>query len=328
MKKSIKSISFIVLSLLLSVSVAHAQSVVEQINSYGTFDKWCSRTVPESGIIGGAEKTLYEFYGDYQSESYGSEPFVAPEGYLWRTNNVVAKIVGIVKTNVTVFPEPRGAGFCARIETHMETVKAIGIINLDVCCQGALVIGTLPEPIRDTKSPMAKVFYGVPCTARPEALVFDWKAEVGHKKVIATGLSRVKYSDDKDYPIAIVILQKRWEDEDGNVHAERVGTAVHTFRENRSTWINDYEMKIHYGDISGEPFFESSMALNNDEETAFHTLNSKGKNVMVQEEGWADADETPNHIIINFLSSSGEAFSGGVGNTLWVDNVRLVMPEE
>ena len=55
-----------------------------------------------------------------------------------------------------------------------------------------------------------------------------------------------------------------------------------------------------------------------------YALNSKGKNVPISEEGWADADETPTHIIIKFDSSHGEPFVGSPGNTFWIDNVRLV----
>ena len=65
---------------------------------------------------------------------------------MWRTNNVLAIVAGVVKTNNTIFPEKRGDGWCARIETHIEEVKALGIVNMDVTCQGALLVGVLPEP--------------------------------------------------------------------------------------------------------------------------------------------------------------------------------------
>ena len=51
----------------------------------------------------------------------------------------------------------------------------------------------------------------------------------------------------------------------------------------------------------------------------------QGKNVKIVEEGWANENETPNVLIIRFLASCGEAFYGGVGNTLWIDNVKLIM---
>ena len=50
-----------------------------------------------------------------------------------------------------------------------------------------------------------------------------------------------------------------------------------------------------------------------------------GENVIIQEDGWAAADEEPTHMIIIIISSCGNAFYGGVGNTLWVDNVKVVM---
>ena len=44
----------------------------------------------------------------------------------------VAIVAGIVKTNNTVYPEKRGDGYCARIETHIEKVKALGFaVKLD-----------------------------------------------------------------------------------------------------------------------------------------------------------------------------------------------------
>ena len=67
------------------------------------------------------------------------------------------------------------------------------------------------------------------------------------------------------------------------------------------------------------------MGLRADGPNAYHALNSKGENVVVEEEGWASPDETPNHMMIHFISSCGEAFNGGVGNTLWIDNVHLEM---
>jgi hypothetical protein len=255
----------------------------------------------------------------------GKQPFVAPEGYLWRTNNVLAVVAGIVKTNNTVYPEKRGDGYCARIETHVENVKALGVVNMDVTCQGALLVGSLPEPIRDTKSPMSKVFYGLPFNGRPRALQLDYKADVGNETIRGTGFSKLKPMGYPDYAQIVVILQKRWEDADGNVHALRVGTGIERITRDVPEWVNGHKVIVHYGDITAEPYFKEYMGLNNDPETAFHALNSRGENVVVSEDGWADADAEPNHMIIHFISSCGKAFYGGVGNTLWVDNVSVLM---
>ena len=147
------------------------EDVVKLINKYGKFDSWCRREVKESGLIGGNTEHLYEFYGDTtEIHQTGKTPFSAPEGYLWRTNNVLAIVAGIVKTNNTVYPEKRGEGYCVRLETHLEEVKVLGMINMDVTCQGAIMIGQLPEPITTTKDPMSKVLYGVPFTQCPKAV--------------------------------------------------------------------------------------------------------------------------------------------------------------
>jgi hypothetical protein len=204
-------------------------------------------------------------------------------------------------------------------------VNAVGIINMSVTCQGAMLIGKLPEPITGTKDPLSRVLYGVPFTGRPKALRMDIKADVGHEVVRGTGFSPLKKMGYPDYPEIIVILQKRWEEPDGSVHALRVGTAIQRIEENIPTWINDYEMKIEYGDITKKPFYKDYMGLKNNPTTAYHALNSKGKNVIIKEDGWAAPDTVPTHMIILFLTSCGEAFYGGVGNTLWIDNVEVVM---
>ena len=304
----------------------HAQQwVVDAINSYGTFDTWSKREVKESSLIGGATKHLYEFYGNKETTFTGKTPYTAPEGYLWRTNNVLAVVAGVVKTNNTVFPEKRGDGYCARIETHIEEVKALGVINMDVTCQGALLVGALPEPITTTKDPMAKVLYGVPFTGRPKSVVMDIKADVGHEVIRGTGFSKLKPMGYGDAAEITVLLQKRWEDEEGQVHALRVGTAIWRIFEDIPDWDNGHELKIGYGDIRGESYYKDYMGLKTDPESAYHAINSYGRNVIIQEDGWADPDTEPTHMIIVIISSCGNAFYGGVGNTLWVDNVRVVM---
>lgn len=55
-----------------------------------------------------------------------------------------------------------------------------------------------------------------------------------------------------------------------------------------------------------------------------YVRNSKGKSVVLKEVGWADAGEQPTHLIVQFSSSNGGAFIGSPGNTIWIDNVRLV----
>jgi hypothetical protein len=308
-----------------AANVDAQQSVVDAINKYGTFDSWSMRQIKESGIIGGEMATLYEFYGNQDVTFTGKTPFSAPDGYIWRTNNVLAIVAGVVKTNNTVYPEQRGNGYCARIETHIEEVKALGVINMDVTCQGAMLVGALPEPITTTKDPMAKVLYGVPFTGCPRAIAMDIKADVGHEVIRGTGFSKLKPMGYPDSAEITVMLQKRWEDENGVVHALRVGTAIWRISEDIPEWRNGYQLKINYGDITGEPWYRDYMGLKTDPETAYHTINSKGENVIVEEDGWAEPGTQPTHMMIHILSSCGKAFYGGVGNVVWLDNVQVVM---
>ena len=53
-------------------------------------------------------------------------------------------------------------------------------------------------------------------------------------------------------------------------------------------------------------------------------MNSKGKIVPIQEDGWSEPDETPTHAILMLTSGCYNAFFGHDGNVMWVDNVKLV----
>lgn len=324
--RSLKSLGLAAFTFCLAAFTSSAQQdVVQAINSYGTFDKWCTREVKESAVLGGQNKKLYEFYGNFGNTVNGTTPFKAPNGYLWRTNNVLAVVAGITKTNNTVFPEKRGNGYCARIETHVEEVKVLGLLNMDVVCQGAIMIGKLPEPITTTKDPMSKVLYGIPFTGRPKAVQFDYKADVGNEVYRGTGFSPLKAQGYKDYAEVTFILQKRWEDAEGNIHAQRVATGIKRITQDATEWVNGYQVELHYGDITGQSFYKDYMGLKTDPETAYRAVNSKGKTVIIQEEGWAPAGTQPTHMLLHFITSCGKAFYGGVGNTLWLDNVKIIM---
>ena len=305
---------------------AQDETTVKLINEYGKFDSWCVREIKESSLIGGQVEHLYEFYGNPgEIHKTDKTPFEAPAGYLWRTNNVLAIVAGVVKTNNTVYPEKRGEGYCARIETHIEEVKVLGLLNMDVTCQGALMVGVLPEPITTTKDPMSKVLYGFPFTSCPKSVRMDIKADVCHEVIRGTGFSKLKPMGYEDHAEVTIMLQKRWEDEEGNVHALRVGTGIERIKKDIPDWINAREFPIRYGDITSEPFYEEYMGLKTNPVTAYHALNSKGENVIIQEDGWAPVGTKPTHMILHVISSCGEAFYGGVGNTVWVDNVEIVM---
>ena len=322
----VKEIFFFVAFVIISFNASAQADIVKKINEYGKFDAWCQREIKESSLIGGNTEYLYEFYGNpTDTLKTGKEPYSGPADYLWRTNNVLAIVAGVVKTNNTVYPEKRGEGYCARIETHIEEVKVLGLVNMDVTCQGAILIGELPEPITTTKDPMSKVLYGIPFNACPRAIRMDYKADVCHEVIRGTGFSKLKPMGYEDHAEITVMLQKRWEDEDGNVHALRVGTAIERIEKDIPEWENGHELVIGYGDITSEPYYKEYMGLKTDPETAYHAINSKGKNVIILEDGWAPVGTEPTHMMIHVISSCGAAFYGGVGNTVWIDNVEVVM---
>lgn len=288
---------------------------------YGDFDSWIVRNIKESAVIGGNMRTLYEV-GPSQTID-GAKPYKNLGGSPWATSNVLAKVSGITKTNTTVVREKRGTGYCAKLETVLQKVKVLGIINIKVLCAGSLYFGETHEPITGTSNPQSKINSGAPFTKRPKALVFDYKIALsGDANRIYESMSHRREVKGMDMPDVICALQKRWEDADGNIHAKRVGTMVHRFNKATADWVNGARFEIHYGDITGENFYKPYMGLISGDDTRY-AINSKGKNVKVLEEGWADAGDTPTHIIMQFNSSYGGAYVGSIGTTLWIDNVKF-----
>ena len=171
---------------------------------------------------------------------------------------------------------------------------------------------------------MSKMSMGVPFTKKPKAVKFDYKFNTpGGERIRETGFSKRQKVAGKDMGQVTCLLQKRWEDADGKIHALRIGTMRQRFSQN-CDWKEGQSFTIHYGDITRESFYQESMGLMSGGSDSFYALNSKGKNVPIQEDGWAGPDETPTHIILKFDSSHGGAYVGTIGNTLWVDNVKLV----
>ena len=67
---------------------------------------------------------------------------------------------------------------------------------------------------------------GIPFSKRPTALRFDYKVRIADapQRIRATGFSRTGKVAGKDHAAVVCLLQKRWEDAEGNVYAKRVGT--------------------------------------------------------------------------------------------------------
>lgn len=297
----------------------HAQEKVVPIK-FGNMDEWITRKIHESGIIGGATKLVCAVGPTQTIEK--NEAYRNLGGSPWATSNVWAKVAGIHKTNVSVFPEKRGSGYCARLETRYESVKVFGLVDIEVIAAGSLFTGSVHEPISGTKNPMKMLNMGIPFTDKPKALRFDYKIKMSGEKdrVRSTGFSKKTKVKGTDYPAVILLLQKRWE-EKGNIYAVRVGTMV--LRYDKSTgWINAATYPIHYGNITKEPFYVEEWMKIQDQER--YATNSKGKSVPVKEVGWGTANDVPTHMVLQFTSSHGGAYIGSPGNAMWVDNIELV----
>lgn len=301
----------------LSAQEPHAEAI-----PFGDMDQWIDRQIEESGIIGGAVKHVYAIGPtDTLTEN---KAYRNMGGSPWASSNVMARVAGITKTNTSVFPEKRGDGFCARMDTRMESVKVFGLVDITVLAAGSIFLGEMEEPIRTTKNPMKTMDCGIPFTRKPVAIRFDYKVKMSdrEKRIRATGFSRIKDVEGKDFPEVNLFLQKRWEDEKGNIYAKRVGTMVVRYYDTTDDWHNGATYSIMYGDITGDPAYKPHMMRLQVQER--YAKNSKGEMVPVTEVEWGTEEDVPTHLLLQFTSSHGGAYVGSPGNSLWIDNVELV----
>lgn len=140
-------------------------------------------------------------------------------------------------------------------------------------------------------------------------------------RIKLSGFSKRSEVNGIDMPLVNLFLQKRWEDKDGNIYAKRIGTLVIRMDKN-TDWVNDASFTILYGDITKRSDYKEYMGFQLGE-SARYSLNSKGKNVPIQEIGWGTEDDEVTHMILEFCSSHGGSYIGSPGNTFWVDNIRL-----
>ena len=313
-----------VIAMLLTASilnVAHAKDL-EEI-PYGGFNSWVIREIKESSIIGGKTKTLYEIGPDETIS--GDKPYSNRGGSPWATSNVMAKVAGITKCSNAVYRDNRSStDGCVKMTTILEGVKALGIINMKVLVSGSIFLGEMLEPISSTKNPYSKMNMGIPFSKRPTYLVYDYKVDVpkNNKKIYSSGFGSQKKLDTGDNAEVFIILQRRWEDEEGNLHAMRVGTGRQRYNTSTIGWITGHRLEVWYGDITNHYGYQPYMDLI-PKERSYYARNSKGKMVPVVEEGWDDKNATPTHLLIMASSGCGTAYTGTIGMTLWLDNVKL-----
>ena len=288
---------------------------------YGNMDHWVVRNIKESAIIGGNQKTIYAVGPNMTIN--GNTPYTNKGGSPWGSSNVLAHVSGIYKTNNSVYRDKHEGGYCAKLVTHIEKVKVLGLINIKVLAAGSLFLGDVREPITSTKDGPKAINWGIPFTARPKVVRFDYKTympNVAHR-IKQTGFSSASTVAGRDYAIAVLYLQKRHEDAQGNITAKRVGTMVVKYGKSTNGWVENATYTIHYGDIRHMAGYDAAtMGLRSTD----YARNSKGKRVPVKEVGWASAGDTPSHLILQFSSSHGGAYIGTPGNTLWIDNVAMV----
>lgn len=315
MKKSIFAI------LIFSAISFTTQALRLEPIKYGDMEKWVTRNITESKIIGGNGKTLYEIAPT--ATINGNKAYSNQGGSPWANSNAYAKVCGVVKGSTTVSPAKRGGSTVAKCEAKMEEVKALGIVNMDVMVAGSIFLGQLFEPVTSTKGAFSKMEMGIPYTKRPKALVYDYEIVMPKEntRTKSTGFSKQKTLQGRDNAEVYVLLQRRWEDKDGNIYAKRVGTGRERY--NKSIpWTKQHQLPIHYGDITKEAFYKPWMGLL-DGDKAYYARNSKGKLVPVHEVGWDDPNATPTHVLMMASASCGEPFIGTEGLTLYIDNIAF-----
>ena len=291
---------------------------------FGDFEHWTVRHVKESAILGGDVKTLYVVGPDETIEENRVYDYSRT---IWASSNAYARVSGITKTSVTVEPENGPTGKCARLETRFASCRVAGLVDIKVLATGALYWGKMLEPVTGVKNPYAFMDWGIPFTKRPSALVLDGKAELPNTGVLVRGTTFTHKEFPGDDPCQIMlILQQRWEDAEGNVHALRVGTAFRRIARSTDGWVRNLRVPVTYGDASRQSGYRDYMGLLQGSR-ALYTVNSRGQRKPILEEGWAEPDAPVTHAVLQIRAGSRGAFVGALGNTLWVDNVRLEYPQ-
>lgn len=317
---NIKLQSWLLVLALLPAATKAQNEKVEAL-PLGHMDQWLKREVKESFVIGGKTQYLYEITGSKEKLPINT-PY-QNKNSPWATSSVLATVSGITKGSVTVFPEIRDKGYAARLETRIERVKVFGVININVLASGTIFLGEMLEPIKSTKNPQSKLITGIPFSKKPKALQFDYKVITGGASRYVNGMGNGSDAKRTDKAEIQILLQKRWEDKDGNVYAKRIATGWKLLDKTVSNWINQYRLPVNYGDISKQGYYTSDMRLR-DNSDAYYTKNSKGAIVPIHEVGWGTKDDAVTHLIVQFSSSNGGAYIGNTESRLWIDNVGLV----
>ena len=303
---------------LLACLAASAQSY-EKV-PFGDFEQWAVRYVTESQIIGGQEKTLYVIG---PTDTVRGNEVYDYKNTIWSTSNAFAKVMGVVKISNNVTPDNGPMGKCAKLATQIATCKVAGMLNIKVLAAGSIYWGKMLEPVTGVSDPFAFIDWGIPFTKRPKALVLNYKSNISNTgKLVKGTTTRTIEFDGYDPAEILFVLQYRWEDDKGNIHAKRVGTVIYHVDQSSDGWMKDFRIPVIYGDARESADYQPYMDLLSGERTMY-AINSKGKKKPILEEAWADADCPVTHAIMWLTSGSCGAFTGALDNVLWVDEIRL-----
>jgi hypothetical protein len=231
--------------------------------------------------------------------------------------------MGVTKTSTNVMPAKGPTGKCAKLVNQMASCKVAGLINIKVLATGSIYWGETQEPVSAISNPYAVMSWGIPFTKRPKAMLFNYKAYLPNTgKLVKSTTFRASEFEGYDPFEAVFILQNRWEDEEGNIHAKRVGTAIYRIEQSSQGWVMDFRVPVIYGDARKDEGFKPYMDLISGDKNLY-AFNSKGKKKLVIEESWAEPNCPVTHAVMWFSSGSCGAFIGALDNILWVDEIRL-----
>ncbi len=290
-----------------------------QLN-YSSLDFWYARKVKESFVLSGKTIELYGV-GKLPSTADFFDTTLKDPKSPWGTTNIYSKMV-LDLGNTRVFPEKRGSGFCCRLETAIRKDNIAGL-KVEVLIAGTLFVGEMLEPVRGLKDPLKNVSQGIPFNRKPKAVKFDYKYHVGNQRVKAVySIDPVEGTDKAEF---CIILQKRWEDQNGNVFATRIGGARQFFTGTVGQWVNGATFPVTYGDITRLPEYDAKTMGLIPSVGEVYVKNSQGKLVPLVETGWGKPDDLPTHMIFYFTSSyQGILYQGSPESVFWVDNIELV----
>lgn len=287
---------------------------------YSSLDNWYTRKLKESSLLSGKTIDLYGV-GKVSADADLFDLTLKDKTSPWGTTNIYAKMLLDIG-NVRVIPEKRGEGFCARLETKIRKDNIAGF-EVEVLLAGTLFLGETAEPVKGLKDPEKSASQGVPFTGMPKAVKFDYKYHTGKNRVLAA--NSIKTTEGEDRADFSVILQKRWEDKDGNVFATRIGGTRQFFTGTVSQWVNGAVFPVYYGDVTNLPQYDAKTMGLIPSVAKVYVKNSKGVLVPLVETGWGKPGETPTHMIMYFTSSyEGMKYTGSTESVFWVDNIELV----